>query len=175
MMSTDRPRQSFLRRALPWLIVLALLIGMFVQRARISRQSSGSSDPVLTVEFPETATPGSVETAVLEIQNPSSDDIEMLFVAFSLVGVAGGSGFPDPIVVAGARDASIQEVEPRPDVRVDGVRFGFGRLEAGASQTIEFDLRLPEVSGKVGNAVQVYDGTAPDRATGTSLVTTVGG
>jgi hypothetical protein len=55
----------------------------------------------------------------------------------------------------------------------DGVLFRFPGLAEGDSTTIEMDLKIPDVTGPVANAVVAYDGNEPDRAKGVRLETQV--
>lgn len=174
-MNEERSGRSVVRRLLPWFLVLAALVGIAIQRARITR--GATDDPILTIDFPASAAPGSVQQAVLEVHNPASEEIEDLWLSFSLVGVAGGSGVPQPLVgpAAPGGGRGVLDIDPRPRTTAEGVRFGFGPLEPGATMTIEFDLRMPERTGPAGNAVLAYDGANPERAQGEALETTLGG
>lgn len=156
------------------LIVLVLVLGVIVfNRLQASDEGAGAQKPVLSIDFPETAEAGSVETAVLEVANPAASEIESLFVSFSSVATAGGE-LPTPIVTGGPRkDSAVVSIDPRPTAVGEGVRFGFGPLGPGETRTIRFDLRLPETTGPAANSVAVYDGTVPERATGGSIEVTV--
>ena len=50
----------------------------------------------------------------------------------------------------------------------------FGGLAEGESMQITFELVMPDVRGKVGNAVTVYDGSEPSRARGTRIEVSLG-
>ena len=157
------------------LIVVVVFGGLAVTQLRSSEEGLGEQKPVVTIDFPATAETGSVQKAVLTIENPAASDIESLFVSFSALAVAGGEDFPQPIVtadVAGA-ESSVVDVEPEPVAQGEGVRFGFGPLEAGETMTISFDLRMPETTGNAANSIAVYDGTLPERATGGSIETSL--
>ena len=175
-MEERAPRRSLIRRLLPWGVLVVIVVGIFVQRARIARESPAASDPILVVDFPETVEAGSVQQAVFEIENPGAEDIDRLWISFSLVGVAGGASLPEPLVgpVARGAEPSVVDVDPEPQTAAQGVRFGFGPLDAGETTTIEFDIRVPETPGPAANAVLIYDGTEPQRARGVALETTVG-
>lgn len=146
---------------------------------------SGQGRPIPTVEFPETADPGSVETAALHVTNPGPGAIEVLIVSFSRVGKAAGASLPDPLVdVAFSKDESaVVRVTPTPKfVSRDHVIYQFWRpgrtapvLPEGESMTIEFDIEVPSEPGVAANSVIVYDGDQTDRAKGILLETTVEG
>ena len=174
-MVVDQPPAGFpLRRLLP-LLIAALVVGAFAFFRAGSPEGIGDQKPVLTIQFPEIGEAGSVQTAVLEVENPAASDIGALFVSFSALAAPGGEDFPTPIVagrVAG-QEPAIVDIEPNPLVREAGVRFGFGPLEAGETRTISFDLRLPDTAGEAANSVAVYDGEVPERGTGGRLEITV--
>lgn len=134
---------------------------------------SGRGLPVVSVEFPETAPPGSVQDAVLQIENPGPGDIEFLSVTFTLVGPRQGQrDFPVPIVGPGnpTDHPNVEEVVPEPRaISEDGVVFNFGPLAEGAETTITFRLRLPDRPGPAANSVQVSDGQELERARGVRL------
>lgn len=174
-MAVELPRRTLPRRLLPLLIVVVLFGALAVSQLRNSEEGLGEQKPVLTVEFPTTGETGSVQTVVLTVENPAASDIESLFVSFSALATAGGEGFPTPIVagkVAGA-ESSIVDIEPQPVAQGEGVRFGFGPLEAGETRTIRFDLRMPQITGDAANSIAVYDGTLPERASGGSIEITL--
>ena len=135
--------------------------------------AQGKGLPELSLDFPATAAPGSVETAVLTVDNPGPADMSAIVVAFSRLG---DPALPVPIVeVAGpGQEDPVRSVDPKPTaVSRDGAIYTFGPLDEGGTMTIRFELAIPEVEGKVGNAVQVYDGREPDRARGVRLETKV--
>ncbi|MDQ4095814.1 MAG: hypothetical protein M3174_06405 [Actinomycetota bacterium] len=169
--------RSVPRRLVPLLLVVVVFGGLALTQLRNSEEGIGEQKPVLSVDFPTTAEAGSIQTAVLHVENPAASDIESLFVSFSALAVGGGEDFPTPIVagrVAGSEPAVV-DVEPEPTAREQGVRFAFGPLEAGESTTIRFDLRMPEITGRAANSIAVYDGTIPERATGDSIEITIEG
>ena len=170
-----QPPSGFAPRRLVPLLIVVLVVGGFAFFRAGSQEGLGDQNPLLTIQFPEIGEAGSVQTAVLEVENPAASDIGALFVSFSALAAPGGEDFPTPIVagrVAG-QESAIVDIEPDPEVREAGVRFGFGPLEAGEKTTISFDLRLPETSGEAANSVAVYDGEVPERGTGGSLEITV--
>lgn len=175
-MATDIGERRALPRGLvPLLLVLFGFGALAVSQLRSSEEGIGDQKPVVTVDFPATAEAGSVQTAVVHVENPAASDIESLFVSFSALAAPGGEDFPTPIVtgrVPGAESAVV-DIEPAALVREEGVRFGFGLLESGASKTIRFDLRMPEITGAAANSVAVYDGTVPERSAGASIEVTV--
>ena len=135
--------------------------------------AEGKGLPQLSLEFPASAAPGSVQTAVLTIDNPGPAEMSAIVVAFSRLG---DPALPLPVVeVAGpGQEDPVRSVEPRPNaVSRDGSIYTFGPLAEGGTMTIRFELAIPETEGKVGNAVQVYDGREPDRARGVRLETEV--
>jgi energy-converting hydrogenase Eha subunit A len=168
------------RRPVPALLVVAgalaalVLGGLAV--SRLSTSDEGPARPRLTVSvsFPTSAEAGGLETAEITVTNAGSAKVDALFVSFSLVGGGGEVVVPDPLVQAGTgAGSSIVAVRPEPAATGGGVRFGFGSLAAGESTTIEFDLRVPDVTGTAANSVQVYDGRDPDIAAGARLTTEV--
>ena len=174
-MAVDVVERSLPRRLLPLLVLVILLGALVVSRLRGSEEGVGSQKPLLTIDFPAIGEAGSVQTAVLEVENPAASDIGALFVSFSALAAPGGEDFPTPIVAGRAtgEEPAIVDIEPNPLVREAGVRFGFGPLEAGKTKTIRFDLRLPETAGEAANSVAVYDGEVPERGTGGRLEITV--
>ena len=175
MVEEPAERRSLPRGLVPLLVAVAVLGVIVFNRLQASDGGAGAQNPVLSIDFPTTAEAGSVQTAVLTIENPAASDIEALFVSFSTLAVAGGEELPTPIVSGGVprKESAVVSVEPEPTAVGEGVRFGFGPLEAGAGRTIRFDLRLPETTGPAANSVAVYDGAIPERATGASLEVTV--
>jgi hypothetical protein len=135
----------------------------------------GEGLPVPSIEFPEVVEPGSVNDAVLTIENPGPGDFDSLVVAFSLLG---DPSLPAPLVdvAAPGRDGPVVSVDPEPNaVGENGVIYTFDGLAEGDSLTITFELRAPAQEGAVGNAVQVYEGSDPNRARGVRLSAEVRG
>ena len=131
---------------------------------------SGQGKPLVTAEFPETARPGDVVTAVIRVENPGPSDMEPIVVAFTRVG---DPSLPLPIVEPrrDLRDAGIEDIRPEPQGAspMDST-FTFPGVAEGDSTTIEFDLRIPDdAKGTVGNVIQVYDGAEIERARGARL------
>lgn len=152
-----------------------VLGGLAFSRLRTSDEGPARPELSVSVSFPATADAGDLETAEVTVTNSGTADVEALFVSFSLVGAAGQTDLPRPLVEAvGGGTSSIVAVRPSPDATGGGVRYGFGRLAAEESTTIEFDVRVPEISGTAANSIQVYDGSNPDIATGARLTTEVG-
>ena len=168
-------------RRFPVLFIVAIaagalvLGGLAVSRLGDTGEVEDKAALTVSVSFPTAAAPGDVATAEITITNSGSADVKALFVSFSLVGGGGEAGVIDPLVAAVAGEQpSIVAVRPSPDATGGGgVRYGFGRLAAGESTTVEFDLRVPESPGTAANSVQVYDGSDPDVATGARLTTEV--
>lgn len=154
-----------------------LALALFIANRDIPEEEAGH--PLITVEFPQSADPGSVQTATFTITNPGPEEMSSLFLSFARVGPAVGEReLPVPIVDVGARNEnpSIVAVDPEPDaVSLDGVVYRFGSLAAGDTTTISFDLRIPETPGPAANSVAAYPGEFPDRARGVRLDTQVGG
>jgi hypothetical protein len=135
--------------------------------------ASGKGLPVVTVDFPARARPGSVGTASVHVTNPGPGAIGRVTVAFARVGAPSAQGLPEPIV-GGSPAAGVVAVRPRPSsVSADGAVYRFGPLAEGASRIIEFDLRVPRGGGVFANSVTVYDDAEPDRAGGARLETRV--
>lgn len=134
---------------------------------------SGAGKPEVSVEFPETAESGEVVTASLEISNPGPKDIGTIVVSFVRVG---DPSLPLPIVEPrkGRLQSGIEDIRPRPKGQspVDAT-YTFEGVAEGESITIEFDLRIPDAEGTVGNSVQVYDGAEVERADGVRLETEI--
>jgi hypothetical protein len=143
---------------------------------------SGNGLPKVTVEFPPSAEPGSVQQAKLEVVNPGPGDIGTLIVAFTR---AGDPDLPTPIVDVKGRRApgSVRSIDPAPaGISSDGVVYRFSSSSAGEpflpegeSADITFSLIVPNAPGPAANAVQVYDGSEIDRAAGVRLETDVEG
>jgi len=136
---------------------------------------TGKGYPQLTVDFPETTTSGTTETAALTVTNPGPGDMGSIVVAF---GRLGDPALPAPLVdvTARNREGAVKEVRPAPNaVSPDGITYTFDGLPVGESVTIEFDIEIPRLNGVAGNAVQVYEGQDPNRARGVPLRTEVGG
>ena len=163
------------RRVLPVLIGLLIVGALAFSQLRGTEEGIGEQKPVVSIDFPATAEAGSVQTATITVENPAASDIESLFVAFSALATAGGEDFPTPIVggpVTG-KDSPVVDVQPEPVAEGEGVRFGFGPLDSGATTTIRFDLRMPEITGEAANSVAVYDGNIPERAAGGAIEVTI--
>lgn len=131
---------------------------------------SGKGKPLVTAEFPDTAAPGDVVTAVIHVENPGPGDMEPIVVAFTRVG---DPSLPLPIVEPRRtlKDAGIEDIRPEPQGAspMDST-FTFPGVAEGDSTTIEFDLRVPDdAEGTMGNVIQVYDGAEIDRARGARL------
>lgn len=167
--------RSTKRRLIPLLLVVAVVFAIVVQRLRSPEEGSGSLKPVVTVDFPANVEAGSVNTAIVTVENPSASDIPSLFVSFSLLGTAAGERLPTPIVGGPSENGqpAIVSIDPEPIAEGAGVRFGFGELASGDEVTIEFELRAPEITGPAANSVVAYDGELADRSGGASLETTV--
>ena len=160
-----------MRRLVAAAVALLLLGGCFGPDPDLTPEGKGL--PELSLEFPATAAPGSVQTAALTIDNPGPGDLSAIVVAFSRLG---DPALPPPIVeVAGpGQEDPVRSVDPEPNaVSRDGAIYTFDGLGEGETMTIRFELTIPDVDGKVGNAVQVYDGQDPDRARGVRLLTEV--
>jgi hypothetical protein len=144
---------------------------------------SGKGKPRISVRFPATVESGSVHEAVVRVSNPGPGDINVLAIAFSLVGPdPGATEFPAPLVALGARrtNESIVSVSPEPTgisdqatVYTFGPLDGAPRLPTGGSITITFVLKVPEGPGSAANSIQAYDGHEIDRARGVRLATEV--
>jgi hypothetical protein len=136
---------------------------------------TGKGKPTITVEFPPELEPGTTETATFVVTNPGPGDMESVVLAFSRVG---DPSLPEPIVDSGTggQTEAVASVSPEPvAVSPDAVNYRFGSLPEGESMTIRFEVLLPDATGDVGNAVQVYDGAEPERAGGVRLATTLQG
>lgn len=158
-------------------LVAVLALALFIGNKDVPEGEAGR--PEITVEFPASSEPGSVQTATFTIHNPSGERMESVFLAFARVGPAqGGDPLPFPIVDPGAKheNPAIVSIDPEPDASSsDAVVFRFAGLGAGESMTVSFDLRIPDVPGPAANSVSVYPGEHPDRAKGVRLDTEVGG
>ena len=158
-------------------LVIVCVAVMLLGAGCFPRSPSGEDlgRPELSLTFPDTTTAGSVESAVLTVENPGPGDMEPLVVAFSRLGTP---ELPVPVVDVAARDeqGAVKDIEPQPTaVSPDGVIYTFEGLDVGQTITIEFDLTMPLVDGPAGNSITVYDGGDTDRARGVRLETEVGG
>jgi hypothetical protein len=135
--------------------------------------------PEVSVEFPATSEPGSVQTATFTIRNPGPNEMQSIFLSFARVGPAEGGGqLPLPIVDAGAQheNLAIVSISPEPDATsIEGVVFRFGGLAVGETMTVTFELMVPDTIGPAANSVTAYPGEEPERAKGVRLDTQVGG
>ena len=135
---------------------------------------SGAGKPQITVEFPETASPGDVVTASIAVSNPGPQDMDSIVVSFVRVG---DPSLPEPIVEPrkGRTESGIEDIRPEPRGQSPAdATYAFTGVSEGDSVTLEFDLRMPDAAGTYGNSVQVYDGTEVDRAAGARLQIEVG-
>lgn len=131
--------------------------------------------PELSLQFPSSTTPGSVETAELTITNPGPEPMSSIVVAFSRLG---DPSLPAPIVdVAPPKgEGPVKDITPEPNgVSSEGIIFTFDGLDEEESMTISFELMVPAEDGAAGNAILVYDGQDTERARGVRLETEVGG
>ena len=151
------------------LVVLAALLLAACTGPDPNVTETGAGKPRLEAEFPETAAPGDVVTAALEVSNPGPQDMGSIVVSFVRVG---DPSLPEPIVEPrnGRVRSGIEAIrpEPRGESPADAT-YAFEGIPEGGSVTIEFDLRIPETRGTVGNSVQVYDGSQVERAAGVRL------
>lgn len=134
---------------------------------------SGKGRPVLSVDFPPTATAGSVEEATLTIENPGPGGINVLQVSFALLG---DPQLPDPLIGIGGEDGnpSIVSVEPEPiSVSPDGAVYRFDGVAEGETKTITFEIRVPEEPGEVANSIIVGDDADIERSRGVPIRTRV--
>ncbi len=156
-----------MRRLIAVAALVGLLGGCFGPDPNVTDDGKGL--PVLTLDFPAVVEPSSVATAVLTIENPGPEDMDSIVVAFSRLG---DPELQLPLVEVSApdEDGPVRSIDPEPRaVGQGGVIFTFGGIAEGEEMTITFELATPSEEGKVGNAVQVYDGTDPDRARGVRL------
>ncbi|MEA2499298.1 MAG: hypothetical protein QOH26_1703 [Actinomycetota bacterium] len=159
------------------LLSLALLLGS-ASCAGTGEEltASGKGFPKPSIEFPATSPSGSVQTAVLTIENPGPGDIDSLFVTFVLASPLAGEDLPAPIANGGpgGKDPNVISISPKP-VAVDatGVNYRFEALAEGETTTITFELRVPDQPGPAANSVLVSDGAEIERARGVRLQTEV--
>jgi hypothetical protein len=162
------------RRSVIVLAALALAPACFGGAAELSE--SGQGLPVVSIDFPATASPHSVHPAALRVVNPGPGDIARLVVAFARVGAPAAEGLPHPLVDPGrsGESGSVMGVTPRPaSVSEDGVVYRFGPLAEGRSVVIRFRVRVPRAPGPAANSVTIYDDVDPGRARGVRLETIV--
>jgi hypothetical protein len=129
--------------------------------------------PVLSLDLADPVTAGSIEPVTLTIENPGPEDMDSVVVAFSRLG---DPDLPLPLVDVAARgkEGPVVDVSPSPNgTSPDRVVYTFDGIDEGDSLTLEFRVRIPETPGFYGNAVQVYEGSHPDRARGVRLETHV--
>ena len=164
-------------RLLAAAVALASLTACFGSNPNVTE--SGKGKPLLSVEFPETVSAGSVATATFTVDNPGPGDIRTVALAFASVGAAGASGpLPAELVpiATSSENPVVTSVTPEPrDVSPDGVVYFFGPVDEGESVEISFDIRVPEAPGLAANSVSVYAGEEPDRIKGLRLETVVRG
>lgn len=135
---------------------------------------TGAGKPELSAEFPETAAPGEVVTAVIEVTNPGPQDMDSIVVSFVRVG---DPSLPQPIVEPrqGRLRSGIEDIRPEPrGESPPDATYAFEGVAEGGSITLEFDLRMPDEPGTFGNSVQIYDGSEVGRAAGIRLEIEVG-
>lgn len=160
-----------MKRALGAALLVTLLAGCYGPDPNVTEQGEGL--PVLSLEFPSVVKPGSVETAVLTIENPGPEDMDSIVVAFSRLG---DPELPLPLVEVSTPgdEGPVRSVDPEPRaVGQGGVVFTFGGIAEGEEMTITFELMVPDEAGKIGNAIQVYDGSDAERARGVRLEASV--
>ncbi|HJR45956.1 MAG TPA: hypothetical protein VJ927_10165 [Actinomycetota bacterium] len=134
---------------------------------------TGAGKPRVTAEFPETAEVGEVHTATIEVTNPGPRDMSVIVVSFARVG---DPSLPFPIVepLPGRARSGIEAIRPEPNGESPpDATYTFDGLAEGESTTIEFDLRIPDATGTVGNVIQVYDGAEVGRAAGVRIETEI--
>ena len=161
-------------RRLVTLAALAMVLGSCVGPDP-SLTEGGKSKPELSLEFPSSAAPGTVETAELTITNPGPGAMDSIVVAFSRLG---DPDLPAPVVDVAPPNGrgAVRDITPEPNgPSPEGIIFTFEGLGVGESRTITFDLTVPQDTGPAGNAILVYDGQDPERARGVRLETEVGG
>ena len=160
-------------------VAVAVLVGILLFVASRDVPDGVAGRPEISVDFPETSDPGSVQTAMFTIRNPGPNEMQSIFLSFARVGPAEGGGeLPMPIVDVGARheNPAIVSISPEPDAAsIDAVVFRFGGLDVGESMTISFELLLGDSPGPAANSVTAYPGEEPERAKGVRLDTEVGG
>jgi hypothetical protein len=130
---------------------------------------TGAGKPRITIDIPETAPPGDVVTASIEISNPGPQDMDSIVVSFVRVG---DPSLPEPIVEPrkGRAESGIEDIRPEPaGESPPDATYAFGGVPEGESITLEFDLRMPDDVGSYGNSVQIYEGAEVDRAAGARL------
>jgi hypothetical protein len=159
------------------LLTFVLCAGAACYGADSDLTESGKGKPTLTVDFPETVSPGATEDLVVEVSNPGPGEMDSVFIAFTHVGVP-GSGLGNPLIPfgTGGENPAIASISPEPDsVSEDGSVYRFPALAAGSSTTITFSVVVPRTRGPAANSVQVYDGSELERGTGKRVATTVQG
>ncbi len=140
---------------------------------------TGKGYPRPSIAFPAASEPGSVQDAVLRIENPGPGDIPSLLVTFLQSSPAApGEPLPTRIARGGpeGKDKALVSVTPEPaGVDAAGVVYRFGPLPEGEDTTITFRFKVPQVRGPAGNSVLVSDGQDIERARGVRMQTEVGG
>lgn len=166
-----------MRRVAVAAIALLLLTGCFGPDPNLTE--TGKGKPLLTVDFPDTAAPGSVATATFTVENPGPGDIRSVALAFASVGAAAASG-PLPVelvpITTTEENPAIESITPEPrNVSPDGVVYFFDPLAEGESVEIAFDIRVPDEPGPAANSVSVYAAEDTARIRGLRLETVVTG
>jgi hypothetical protein len=158
-------------------VVVLVVLVVYIANRDVPEGVAGR--PEVSVEFPATSEPGSVQTATFTIRNPGPNEMQSIFLSFARVGPAEGGGqLPLPIVDAGAQheNLAIVSISPEPDATsIEGVVFRFGGLAVGETMTVTFELMVPDTIGPAANSVTAYPGEEPERAKGVRLDTQVGG
>ena len=156
-------------RALSVLVVVAVVLGGCYRGPDPDLTQTGKGRPQVTATAPDSADRGDTADVVIKVSNPGPGDMESIVVAFSRIG---DPDLPTPIVDVGSggKSEGVAGVDPEPVViSQDGVIYRFAGLPEGDSTSITFELVMPGVTGEVGNAVTVYDGSEPERAAGTRI------
>lgn len=152
-----------------------MLAGCYGQDPNLTE--AGLGRPEIGVEFPASAAPASVHSAVFTITNPGPGEMASVVLAFARIGPASpGKALPNPIVEPGARGEtdSVVAIDPEPEgISLEAVVYRFGGLAEGDTLTVTFDLRVPDTAGAAANSVTAYAGEDPERARGVRLQTVV--
>ena len=127
--------------------------------------------PMMLREPPALGSKAPGDLAALLREYRRDDDV--IVVSFARVG---DPSLPLPIVepLPGRARSGIVAIRPEPNGESPpDATYTFDGLPEGESMTIEFDLRIPDLKGTVGNVVQVYDGAEVARASGDRIETEV--
>lgn len=134
----------------------------------------GLAKPVVTADFPDRVSVGSINELTVSIENPGPGAMSSFSIAFAVVAVGGSRGNAQPLVAPAAApeqlgsqqdiSPSIASIDPEPvTVGQGGVVFQFGPLGEEESTEVVFSIVAPDDPGRYAGSLQAYDSQAIDR------------